>query len=547
MKLCIRNKGLKFEFLLIANKGKMKRQDYINKIKSFDNKWFNSDQKIIAINIIENTPEENISQVFDLLKFKKRVGFTFDSSPEIAQGRIIIPKLKETIGEGKNDNMLLIGDNYDALKVLQLTHEKKVDAIYIDPPYNTDKMKEDGNQSSKENNESSKFIYKDKFGREGWLNMINERLKLAKNLLKNDGVIFISIDDSEQAYLKVLMDEIFGEENFIANLPRRATSGGKGDAKYVRSQTDYILIYKMTDLENFEGINANIENYKSIDPEKGNYYLREIVAAKGIRYSKSLDYDIEIAGETFAPILGNGDRYCWRWGRERMEKAIELGIVEIKNGKLYQKAFFEYEFNSDNDLSKCERKIKIDNLHFLESKYSNTNGIKVIKEIFGDRKFDYPKPPILIKDLLKLIGNREDAVILDFFAGSGTTGQAVMEINREENKNWKFILATNNENNIAYDITSERFRRIIDGNSMNGDNIPWINKNEIFGEECLKVFDLDNETKINVTISEEDILQIQNEVTNNLQIISNEYKEKKLNLYYDLAALNPLEGNDEIN
>ncbi len=519
----------------------MKRKDILKQIESFDNRWFNEEQKEIALSIIKNTPDNLLKEVFDFIKFKRRTGFAFDSSPEIAKGRIITPNLIKNIGVEKNSNLLLIGDNYNALKLLSLTHKGIVDVIYIDPPYNTDSMKEDGNQSSKEMSGSSKFIYKDKFGRTGWLNMMNERLKMANELLSNDGVIFVSIDDSEQAYLKVLMDEIFGEENFVGNLPRRATSGGKADSKFIRSQTDYLLIYKKPELNEFDGITSNPENYKLNDDVYGKYYLREVVAPKGIRYSTSLDYDIEINDVNYSPFVGTGERYCWRWGRERFEKAIRLGIVEIKNNKPYQKVFYEYDFDKQNELSKMDRKIKIENLEYLDSKYSNTNAISVIKSIFGDRVFDYPKPTTLIKDLLKLVGYKKNAIVLDFFAGSGTTGHAVMELNREDGGSRSFILSTNNENNIGIDITAERLNRIITGESTNKEDFAWIKNNKPFQNEGVKVIELDDSTEIKLNISDEKIKEVTDAVLKGVKLLDEKYNPSKLDLYYDLSALNPLE------
>ena len=231
-----------------------KRDILIDQMKQFDNKYFNEDQKTIAINILKNAPEQEVQAYADFLFNKRRTGFSFDYSPEIAKGRLITLRedkdrrinVDDNITE--DENKLIIGDNYNALKALLITHKEKIDVIYIDPPYNTESAKNDGNNDSYKEGESSKFIYKDKFGRTGWLNMMKDRLTLAKDLLKDDGVIFVSIDDSEQAYLKVLMDEIFGESNFVSSLAVELTKTQGMKVKSAKNGSivkghEYILIY----------------------------------------------------------------------------------------------------------------------------------------------------------------------------------------------------------------------------------------------------------------------------------------------------------------
>ena len=147
---------------------------------------------------------------------KRTVGFGFDYSPEIAKGRIVLleedKKRRINVGDEvtADENKLIIGDNYNALKSLLCTHKGKIDVIYIDPPYNTERASEEGNYSSKEKQGEGRFLYKDKFGRTGWLTMMKDRLHKAKDLLSEDGIIFVSIDDNQHAYLKILMDQIFG-------------------------------------------------------------------------------------------------------------------------------------------------------------------------------------------------------------------------------------------------------------------------------------------------------------------------------------------------
>lgn len=249
-----------------------KKEQIIKQISNFDNRYFNEDQKNIAKKIIENADENEVQVFADFIFMKRRTGFAFDYSPEIAKGRIIT--LKEDVEKRVNvgdavsewENKLIIGDNFNAIKSLLVTHKGKFDAIYIDPPYNTEKTKEDGNQSAKEG-ESAKFIYKDKFGRTGWLTFLKDRLSLAKELLKQQGVIFISIDDSEQAYLKVLMDDIFGEENFISNVYWRSRSSQNYSDKHISNVGEYVIIYAKdkSSLAEFNKDKSNPTDYKNLD------------------------------------------------------------------------------------------------------------------------------------------------------------------------------------------------------------------------------------------------------------------------------------------
>ena len=272
-----------------------KREILIQKIRKFDSKYFNQDQKRIAINILNIVHENDVQAYFDFICMKRKTGFAFDYSPEIAEGRLIT--LRENVDRRinvndqitKDENKLIIGDNYNALKVLLITHKEKIDIIYIDPPYNTESAKTDGNHSSKDGT-SSKFMYKDKFGRGGWLNMMKVRLTMAKDLLALNGIIFVSIDDSEQAYLKVLMDDIFGEENFVSTLPRIETNQGKNDVKTIANRLDWILVYSNSAKMKGKLINTNDYKYDDNDG-RGPYHLKtHIIANKSLHICKIIRF-----------------------------------------------------------------------------------------------------------------------------------------------------------------------------------------------------------------------------------------------------------------
>ena len=546
-----------------------KKKHLINKIKIFDNKYFNEDQKKIAISILESAPEEEVQAYADFIFMKRRTGFAFDYSPEIAKGRLIT--LKEDIDRRINvgdkleedENKLIIGDNYNALKSLLVTHKEKIDVIYIDPPYNTESAKTDGNQSSKEG-ESSKFIYKDKFGRGGWLNMMKARLTLAKDLLSSNGVIFVSIDDSEQAYLKVLMDEIFGEDNFITNINWYNKKEGRSLGNDLFSSTyEYILCYskdKATAKTNYVRSNdvKELSKYNSEDkygwykkgkplfndnPKKFNEITRKNLSYR-IFVSKVGEINLEEKKdfiEIFPPDYGVV-RGCWTWSKEKLIKEKDfLKVYKYKNTfMIYKKSYL----NGDGEKLESPKNSISFNYRDDENTLNirNTGNIE-LKKILNDNNFDTPKPVPVIKWLLER-ATSEKSIILDFFAGSGTTGQAVMDLNRNDNGNRKFILCTNNENKIAQNVTYERLHRIIKGETPKGKkDFDWIKNNKPYKNEKLRVININDDIKISL---DEDVNpDIYKNAKDGLKLLDAKYNKVDLNLYYDLAALNPLENEDD--
>lgn len=519
----------------------MNKQQALKIIDESKDIYLNKDQKLFAKSIINSlNDKDDIQGYLDFIMKRTGLGFKFDIAPDIAEGRIaVVNEMKDkriNVSDivDENENKLIIGENYEALKNLLLTHEEKIDIIYIDPPYNTESAKTDGNNSSKEGN-PSKFIYKDKFGRNGWLNMMRERLVLAKRLLSPQGTIFVSIDDAEQAYLKILMDEIFGEENFIGTFPRQIASGGKNNGSLIAKEHDYIVSYSFID--EFQGISVDEQSFKLDDNDgRGKYQLRSLVAAPGAfeRFGSQTN-EIEFNGKKFLPKKADGSPWYWRWGSERVKLGKDLNLIVEKNGTLFAKMYLEYDFKQgDTQLVKKNRTKLASSRMWNESIFSNGRGSEELKTI--GLKFPFPKPLTLIKSLISLIG--KNAIILDFFAGSGTTGHAVLELNKEDGGNRKFILVTNNENNIGVDITYERLHRVIVGKTSDGKNdFEWTKNNVPFIGAPLRVFNIKH---YNVQISEIDKLDaIKNEAIKNLRKLSPIYKPSEIDVYYDLDGLNP--------
>lgn len=537
-----------------------KREFYLDKLNAIVKESYSGEQKETARKILNSVKEEDLDAVWGLISHRVKLGFAFDEAPEVnheAVSCLIEDKKlginldsntsKHGVTEDSVEHNLIIGENYDALKNLLVayTDEKgkgMVDVIYIDPPYNTEKTKEEGNDY-KEDVESTKFIYRDKFTRDGWLNMMNERLRLARRLLSDKGVIFVSIDDNEQAYLKVLMDEIFGEENFVSCMPRktRGSATTKSDAE-LQNLHDYILLYCKNKLKfSFSKINLGVKKYPYKD-DRGEYYVVDLQdnGPHGTRTARpnlyypiyeredgtlhlTHDFDSDII---HLPLKHKNDDGCWMWSTKKFDN--EKNDLTVINNTVKIKHYY----NKDEDQNKYQRRKT-----WLDD-FQNTNGTIVLGDILSKGVFDNPKPVDLIKWCINLCNNK-DAIVLDFFAGSGTTGQAVMELNEEDGEKRKFILVTNNENNIAENVTYERLFRVINGKGTKGEDFQWKYKedNPYLKDNSLRVFNI---TKSPLHIDEtKKAEEIKEKAIKSFKLINKNYKEKDLDIYYALSSLLP--------
>lgn len=363
--------------------------------------------------------------------------------------------------ESKNwdttQNLYIEGDNLEVLKLLQKSYHNKIKMIYIDPPYNTgndfvykddfkdniENYKKITGQVDEEGNKISSNSESDGRYHTNWLNMMYPRLKLARNLLSNDGVIFISIDDNEVTNLKKICNEVFGENNFVADLIwTNKEGGGSSDSKLFRIKHEHIIVIsKNISLLEILGVPiSNEDRYKSSDeyePTRGKYYLQKLGMGT-IQYSESLDYPIVAPDGTIINPKdnNNGKKACWRWSKTKYEWGVLNGFIEIKRDSnevwtVYTKQYLNCD-NEGNIISRTQRPMGvIDN-------YSSTQASKYLDSIGLTNLFNYSKPHALIMYLIKRIYCQNDN-ILDFFSGSGTTAHAVMQLNSEDNGNRKFI------------------------------------------------------------------------------------------------------------
>lgn len=432
----------------------------------------------------EDRRNDDVDKLENLIRLlnTKKYGLVWEEHAELVEEEMktkipvfIEDETKKIVGnpESEDYNFLLEGDNLHSLHLLKKTHAGKIDVIYIDPPYNT------GNKD---------FIYNDKivdktdgYSHSKWLSFMNKRLEIARELLNDTGVIFISIDDNEQAQLKLLCDEIFGEDNFIAELPRLTKKAGKNQQATYAGNHDYIICYaknksKVKFIKKEVGKDSYPLRDKHFD-ERGGYKLNQTLDYATLGYVRSLDYPITIGKNTYYPgsvskqeyldrkANNPQDGYRWRWSTEKLEYGLKNDFVVAKksrNGiRLYTKTYFKVSIIRDNGkytIKNIDRTIPPTTLDYIDNSYSNDNAKKNIDALKLGRKFDYSKPTLLIKQIISLFTN--SSTILDFFAGSGTTGHAVAQLNKEDGGNRKFILCTNNENKIAEEVTYKRLANI---------------------------------------------------------------------------------------
>jgi adenine-specific DNA-methyltransferase len=375
------------------------------------------------------------------------------------------PCREESVDFDHTENLYIEGDNLDVLKVIREAYLGKVKMIYIDPPYNTGNdfvynddfassyeefaesckvYDEEGNLTfdPKANGESNGRFHTD------WLNMIYPRLKVARDLLSEDGVIFISIDDSEIDNLRKICNEIYGERNFVANIVWQSTAGSNTGTDIV-SVTENIIVYtkNRTSFE-FDGMIASDKSYVLSDEyekERGKYSLDKLDRRRvGNHYSEALNYPIEMPDGTLRYPGGykekSSEGWNYLWSQTKVKWGIENGFIEFKqsNGEwsVYNKRYAKID-NSGNEV---ERTIPFRNL-ILSEQCNTAQGTAEIRTLFDSRPFDFPKPSELIKHLMSTAVRRsKDSIILDFFSGSATTAHAVMKLNAEDGGNRKFIM-----------------------------------------------------------------------------------------------------------
>lgn len=386
--------------------------------------------------------------------------------------------LRPCVAESKNwdttENLYIEGDNLEVLKLLQESYLGKVKMIYIDPPYNTgndfiyaDDFKMESEEWKVESGEWSEegdrlFKNTDTNGRfhSDWCSMIYSRLLLARNLLKDDGVIFISIDDNEVDDLMKIANDAFGKDNFLACFPRVTKKAGKTTDAIAKNH-DYILAYSKSTSPTLFLPSHTDEGFRFSDEyetQRGKYKLNQTLDYDSLQYSASLDYPITVEGETFYPGQsyekyldrknGNHARadWAWRWSKDLFDFGYKNGFIVIKKydgySRIYTKTYQNCKITktaSGFTIEYIQRTKAISTLEFVENEYSNDNSKKNLTSLFESSVFDYSKPTALLKTLAQYSSAADD-IVMDFFSGSATTAHAVMQLNAEDGGHRKFIM-----------------------------------------------------------------------------------------------------------
>ena len=439
---------------------------------------------IAKLQRLEGLTDEERSNLIGLLRQHKKYGLVWEDKPEDVEERLRdeLPVLKEAKDRAlvsdrpdAPNHILIEGDNLEALTALSYTHEGRIDVIYIDPPYNT------GNKD---------FVYNDSFvdtedsyRHSKWLSFMSRRLRIAKRLLSDKGVIFISIDDNEQANLKLLCDEVFGSRSFVDIFSWNKTETPANLSLKTKKAIEYIVCYvKSPSPIKFRGLSkTSISNNGLMNQTNSVHQLifpKDLVDTKlpnGVypkgKYGTS-SYDIELLEDTevkdgyfVKDVVLKGK---FKWGQDYLNQSIKEGTkISIKT-KAFSPSYEKAEYEPEVPWNLINKSFGVDTNEIASTK---------LKEIMGETAFSFPKPVSLIKYLINFI---EAQTILDFFAGSGTTLHATMQLNAEDGGHRQCILVTNNENGICENVTYERNRRVICGyTTPKGQQVEGLRQNNL--------------------------------------------------------------------
>jgi adenine-specific DNA-methyltransferase len=407
-------------------------------------------------------------------------GLIWEDQPEAMEQKLVdeIPvfvadKKQNVKSDDSNEvqHVLIEGDNLHALHTLQATHRGKVDVIYIDPPYNT----------GKEFVYNDKLIdYEDSYRHSAWLSFMHKRLKLAKNLLAPSGIILVSIDGNEHSRLRLLLEQLFGERNCIGDLTIVNYLAGRSDSSHFAIAHEYLLVFandsRLAQIRGFSLTDEQLNEYKHED--KLGKFKPETLRKRGSNARRqdapSLFYPIFWNRETdtlslerhnpneleIIPTFSDGSDGTWRWGKDRFTqlKDSELVVIETRGlPVIYVKQRLTVA-GGEERLSKPKSV-------WIDPKYNSGAGTRLIKKLVK-AEFTNPKPLEYILDVLGMCTKND--VVLDFFAGSGTTLHAVAQLNAEDGGNRRCILVTNNENNICVNVTQPRVKAVLTGDWADG-------------------------------------------------------------------------------
>jgi len=515
----------------------------------------------------------------DTLRRRKKYGLVWEDKPEdvVEQCKTELPVLEEVkdkeiiIDRNKAVSLLIEGDNYHALSVLNYTHKGKIDAIYADPPYNTGAKNWVYNNNYVDGN--------DAFRHGKWLSFMEKRLKLARSLLKGEGIIVVTIDDYEVATLTLLMNDIFWEENHLGTVIIKNNPQGRSSVSGFQISHEYALFYcrsQKAKIGRLPRTQEQIARYKESDTigpfEWRNFRAQYSTESPKMKYPifvkkdcsdfrlpkmkwnlERQSYDLlekpDKSEQISLPVDSNGRERTWKWSIETvvLAKNTEMGVRFDMNkvpsvfykGRMADEWMLPYTIWDKSDYS------------------ASSMGTNLLTSIIGSKKFDYPKSLYAVIDCLRVLSSNKDATFLDFFAGSGTTGHAVLELNKKDGGNRKFILCTNNELNgqenilreqglsekdiqshgICQAVTYPRIKKVIDGYA----NIEGIPTNLKYYKTIYVPADPTDKNKIALTEKATEMLCVKEDTfeelisTKQYRIFSN--KKRYMGVVYDHQAI----------
>lgn len=422
----------------------------------------------------QNWTKEQLLHELKELKKRKKFGLVWEDSLEevVEQCKRYLPVLSEAVDKkietspSAPNNVLIEGDNYHALSVLNYTHRKKVDVIYIDPPYNT------GNKSWKYNNHYVEE--EDRYKHSKWLSFMAKRLRLAKKLLNDDGVICVTIDDNEMHRLWCLLEEVFGPENHLGTVAIRINPGGRKSKRKVALQHEYAIFFAKSSKTKvapvpvlpdqkshsykqdedgtwFEERNLRKEGQDSLAKPGAKRYYPIYYDPKTGEISSTKKLSVEIL-----PVDTQGQKRIWRRDQSVIDDLYKNKELSARETRFGWQVYFKFKGGLMGETPKSM---------WDDKKYSaSEHGTQTLDRILGQAgTFQFPKSPYAVEDCIRVASDKKDALVLDFFAGSGTTAQAVLEMNQQDGGTRQFIICTNNENGICEEVCYPRVEKVMKG------------------------------------------------------------------------------------
>jgi adenine-specific DNA-methyltransferase len=505
--------------------------------------------------------KEELIELVNKLEGKKKYGLVWDE--EKTPEKVVLDcqnKLPILTSVKKNDistdeteptHILIEGDNFHSLSVLNYTHSGQIDFIYADPPYNT------GARDWKYNN--NYVDNTDNFRHSKWLSFMKNRLTLAKSLLADDGIICVTIDDYEMPRLWLLMEEIFGPDNYLGTAAIRINPGGRKSKRKLAAQHEYALFFSVSNDTKVSKIyvapESKSHSYKK--DKNGDWYEERNLRKEGqdsiakpgakryfpiYRNSETGQISSKIKfNQEILPFDTTGQKRIWRRAQEDIDALADKGDIFYKKTKYGDQLYFKFKGGLKGETPKS---------FWEDAKYSaSEHGTAILDEVLGESDlFPFPKSLYAVEDCIRVGTHKKDAKILDFFAGSGTTGQAVLNLNKEDNGSREFILCTNNENKIAEEVTLKRVKNIIKGYKDVqglGSNLRYLKTGFIANTKNK------DQLRLNITKKCTEMLCLKEGIYNLFQETEDwkifKYGNKYLAVYYDFASSTLEDLKDEMN